>query len=90
MKKGIKNADTVARKLGPVLTRVTNQKLEVVREKRRKREEIVERRKTETIAAKHQRARGGSSLSSKEEENYESDTKDETDLDYTDNDENLL
>ena len=43
MKKGIKNVDAVASKLEPALIRVTNQRLEVVREKRRKREEMVER-----------------------------------------------
>ncbi len=90
MEKGIRNADAVVRKLGPALTRAINQRLEVAREERRKREEMVERRKTEAIAAKRQRARGGISLSSEEEENYESDTEDETDLDQANNDENSL
>ncbi len=52
MEKGIRNADTVAHKLGPASTRATNQRLEVAGEERRKREEMVERRKTEAMAAK--------------------------------------
>ncbi len=90
MEKGIRNADAVIHKLGPALTRAINQRLEVAREKRRKREEIVEKRKTEAMAAKCQRARGGISSSSEEEENYESDTGDETDLDQADDDKNPL
>ncbi len=72
------------------MIRATNQRLEVAREKRRKKEEMVERRKTEGIATKRQRARRGISLSRKEKENYESDTGDETDPDQAVNDENLL
>ncbi len=34
IKKDIRNADAVARKLGPVLIRATNQKLEVIREEK--------------------------------------------------------
>ncbi len=90
MKKRIKNTDIVARKLRPALTRATNQRLEIPKEKRRKKEEIVERRKTKAIAAKRQRAKGGISLSSEEEKNYESDTKDETDPNQANNDKNLL
>ncbi len=33
MEKGIKNEDAIARKLKPVSTRVTNQRLEIAREK---------------------------------------------------------
>ncbi len=51
---------------------------------------MVKRRKTEAMAAKCQRARGGTSSSSEEEENYESDTGDETDLDQADDNENPL
>ncbi len=90
MEKGIWNADAVIHRLGPVLTRATNQRLEVAREERQKWEEMVERRKIEAIATKHRRARGGISLSNEEEENYESDTKDETDPDQADNNKNLL
>ncbi len=50
----------------------------------------MERRKTEAIATKHRRARGGITLSSKEEENYESDTGDKTNSNQVNNDENLL
>ena len=42
MEKGIKNTNTVARKLGPASIKATNQKLEVARGERQKREEIVE------------------------------------------------
>ena len=79
MEKGIRNADTIARKLGPASTRTTNDRLEAVRKKRRKKEEMMERRKAEAMAAKRHRARGGISLSSKEED--ESDTGDDTDPD---------
>ena len=79
MEKGIKNADAVARKLGPASTRAINNRLEAVREERRKREEMIERRKAEAMAAKRRRARGGISLSSEEED--ESDTGDDMDPD---------
>ncbi len=90
MEKGIRNVDAVARKLGPALTRATNQRLEVAREERQKREKMVERRKIKAMAAKQRRASGGISLSSEEGENYESDTRDETDPDQVDDDENPL
>ncbi len=51
---------------------------------------MIEWQKTKAMAAKHQKARRGISLSSEEEKNYESDTKDETDPDEADNNENLL
>ena len=79
MKKGIRNADAVARKLRPASTRATNDRLEAAREERRKREEMMERRKAEAMAAKRRRARGGISSSSEEED--ESDTGDDTDPD---------
>ena len=79
MEKGIRNADAVARKLGPASTRATNDRLEAAREERRKREEMMERRKAEAMAAKRRRARGGISLSSEKED--ESDNVDDTDLD---------
>ena len=90
MEKGIKNVDGVARTLKPALTRVTNQMLEVAWKERRKREKMMERRKTKAMAAKRQRARRGINSSSKEEENYKSDTGDETDLDQAGNDKNPL
>ncbi len=90
IEKGIRTADAVAHKLGPASTRVTNQRLEVAREDRRKKEEMVERRKTEAMATKCRRTRGGISLSNEEEENYESDTGDETDPNQAEDDKNLL
>ena len=81
MDKGIKNANTSACKLGSALIKTTNYRLKVAREERRKKEKIVERRKTKAIIAKCQRAKGGISLSSEEKESYESDSKDEIDLD---------
>ena len=82
MEKDIKNADAVASKLGPTSIRATNDKLEAVREERRKKEEMIERRKVEAIATKWRRARGGINLSSEEKD--ESDTEDDTDLDQAD------
>ena len=82
MKKSIRNAERVARKLGPTLTRIINDRLEVAREERQKREEIMERQKAEAMVAKRRRARGGISLSSEEED--ESDTRDNMDPDQID------
>ena len=81
IKKDVQNTDTVAHKFRPALTRASNHKLKVSKKKRRKREEMVERRKTKAIAAKRRRDRGGIILSSEKERNYESYTKDDTDLD---------
>ena len=53
MEKGRKNADLVAHKLGSVLTKVTNQRLGIIREKKQKKEEMMERQKIEAITAKH-------------------------------------
>ena len=50
----------------------------------------MEKRKTEAMAAKCRRARGTISLSSKEKENYKSDTEDEMDPDQAGDDKNLL
>ena len=68
MEKGIKNANTIVRKLRQAWTRATNKKLEVARKKKQKREEMVERRKRKAMVARRQRVRGRISLSSKEEE----------------------
>lgn len=46
----------------------------------------MERHKTEAMAAKHWRARKRISLSNVKEENYESDTRDETNSDKVGND----
>ena len=51
---------------------------------------MVQKRKTEAMAAKCQRAKGGMSLSNKEEENYERDTKDKTNSDQAGNNKNQL
>ena len=82
MKKGIRNANAIARKLGPASTRATNDRLKVAKEKRRKREVMMERRKAEFIAAKRRRTREGISLSNKEEDG--NDTEDDTDPDRAD------
>ncbi len=50
----------------------------------------MERWKTEAMVAKCQRARGGINSSSREEENYESNTRDKTDPDQAGDDENPL
>lgn len=63
------------------MIRVTNYRLEVIREEKQKREEIVKKQKTEAMAAKYHRARGGISLFSEKKGNYESETKDDTDPD---------
>ena len=51
---------------------------------------MIERQKIEAMVARRQRAKGGISLSSEEEENYESDTRDETNPNQADNDKNPL
>ena len=51
---------------------------------------MVESQKTEAMVARCQRARGGINLSSEEEKNYESDTRDETNPDQVNIDKNLL
>ena len=81
MENGVQNTDAVAHKLRLASIRVSNHKLEVAKEERRKRQEMVERQKTEVMTAKHCRDRGGISLSIEEEGNYESDTRDDTDSD---------
>lgn len=58
------------------LTRESNYKLEVDKEKRRKKEEIVERQTIKAMAVKYYNDKRGISLFSKKEGNYENDTKD--------------
>ena len=82
MENGIRNANAVARKLGPASTRTTNDRLETVREEKQKRKEMMERRKAEATVAKRRRARRGISSSSEEED--KSDTGDDTDPDQAD------
>ena len=86
----MQNANIVACKFGPVLIRAIYHKLKVAREKQQNREEIVERQKIKVMAAQYQRARRGISFSSKEEENYESDIRNETDPDQAGNNKNPL
>ena len=50
----------------------------------------MKRQKTKAIAARCQRAKRRINLSNEKEENYESDTRDETDLDQAGDDKNSL
>ena len=81
--KGIRNADAVARKLGPALIKATNLRFEVAQEQIQKKHKIVERQKVEAAATKQQRDRGGISSSNEDDDNYYSDT-DDTDPDQKD------
>ena len=90
MEKDIRNIDIVTCKLKPTLIRATNQRLEVTRDEKQKREKMVEKRKTKTIVAKRRKAGKENSLSSEEKKNYESNTKDKTDPDQARNNKNLL
>lgn len=74
--KSIRNTDVVARKLGPVLKRATNHKLEVAKDKWQKKKDMIKKRKVKTMAAKWRRARGEINMSNEEED--ESDTRDNT------------
>ncbi len=51
---------------------------------------MVDKQKIEAIFAKRRKARGGISLSNEEKENYESDTRDETDPNQAGNDKNPI
>lgn len=86
MKKDIKNMDAIRHKVELGLTRAIHQKLEVDRKKRQKREEMVEKWKTKVMCAKRQRARGEIRLFSEDKKNYKSDTRDETNLNQSGND----
>lgn len=79
MKKGIKNVDAIVRKLESTLTRATNNKLLIVREKKRGKKEVKKKRKIEAIATKQYRARVGISLSNKTKD--KSDTRNDIDYD---------
>ena len=52
LENNIQIANAVARKLRPASIRATNDKLEVAREEREKREEMIEKQKVKAIAAK--------------------------------------
>lgn len=79
MEKDMRNTDAIACKHRSVSTRATNNRLEVAKKKRQKKEKIKERRKVEAIAAKRYRARGG--MSSSREKEDESDIRNDTDPD---------
>ncbi len=70
LEKDVRNADTVARKLIPALTKATDLR----REKARQKQEVVDRRKAEAIAEKRRRDRGESSLSIEDDGYYDSET----------------
>ena len=82
--KGIRNANAVARKLGPALIKATNLRLEIAKEKVQRKQEVVERRKAEAAAVKRQRDKRGISSSNKDNDNYYNDTND-TDPDQENN-----
>lgn len=69
MKKGIQNADVVACRLEPALTKVTNLR----KKEARKKQEVVDRQKTETIVEKQWRDRGRNSVFIKDDGYYNSD-----------------
>lgn len=81
MEKDIQNADVVARKLWPALIRATNHRLEDAIKKKQKREKIVKKQKAKALVAKCCRTRKGINWSNTKKENYESDTKDDMDID---------
>lgn len=81
MEKSRQNINVNVRKLALASTKVTNQKLEVVKEKIQKKEKIIGKRKAETMATRWHKAKKKISLSSDKERNYESDIENETNLD---------
>lgn len=81
MAKGIKNADAVICKFRLASTKTTNHRLEVAQKKQRIKEKMVKRQKTEAIIAKCRRNIRRMSLSSREEENHENDTGNNTNPD---------
>lgn len=89
MNKSLKNADIIAYKLRPALTKATNHRLEIADKERQKKEEIVKKWKTKAMAGKCQRAKKQISLFSQEKESYESNIRNKIDPDQT-NDKYLL
>lgn len=83
LEKNVQNVVAVSRKLRPALKRASNYRLEVAKKKRQKKEKIVEKRKIKTITKKYCRGRREISLSSKEKKNDKSDTRDDRNLDQT-------
>ena len=90
MEKVIKNIDAVAHKFKLASIKITNHRLKVAREKRRKKKEIIKWRKTEAIVIKRPKARERISLSNEKEENYESNIENKTNLDQANNEYQLL
>lgn len=83
MRKDIRNADAIACKLETVLIRIINNRLEVARKERQKKEEMKERQKAKAITIKLQEVREKMSSFNKEED--ESDIRNDTDLDQIEN-----
>ena len=52
MEKDIINVDAIARKLGPASIKTINDRLEITRQERWKREEMIERQEAEAMAGK--------------------------------------
>ena len=82
--KSIRNADAVARKLGPASIKATNLRLEVAKKEVQKKHKVVERWKAEAAAAKQQRDRRDISSSNEDDDNNYNDT-DDTNPDQEDN-----
>ncbi len=70
LEKGVQNANAVARKLTPALTKATDLR----REEARQKQEVVDWQKAEAIAEKRRRDREGSSLSIEDDRYYDSET----------------
>ena len=81
IEKNIRNADAIACKLGPSLTRTTNNRLEVFIVKRQKKEEMKKKQKAKAMTVKRCRARGGMGSFIKKED--ESDSGNDTNPDQT-------
>lgn len=77
--------DVLAHKLGLVLTKVTNYRLEITKKERHKEEKIIARQKTEAMIAKYRRAKREISLSSKKKRNYKNNKEDKSNLNQANN-----
>ena len=69
MEKNIRNTDIVTWKLKLASIRATNHRLGVVKEEKKKREEMMEKQKIEAMATKRQRASKRISLSNEKKKN---------------------
>lgn len=83
MRKDIRNANAIACKLETVLIRIINNRLEIARKERQKKEEMKEKQKAKAITIKLQGVRERMSSFNKEED--ESDIRNDTDLDQIEN-----